>query len=124
MEEEPEIIDYQEIVDTWIDNYYEATEYYFYDDLENEFWVLVDKVQKKGKISNRDNREFNRIIKEQWKRLIQLVSDRIITEVHSRKTKGEIFSDDLDELDKIKNYVENSRLRIPDFSDKFIDLKG
>lgn len=87
---------------TWVSQFEMAREIKEYDELINNFNSLRIKVEEKQEITPEEHKEFSRIINAQWKRIIADKCTEIKYKIQNRKTKGQSFSHNLRELEKIR----------------------
>lgn len=92
-----------------------------YKDLINEFNSLKTMVEGKKEITEEEDKEFSRIIKRYWKRIIAERYTIIKNKIENKKTKGQNFSGDLRQIDKIRCKSEDD-LRINEYYDLYVSL--
>lgn len=103
---------------TWVSQFEKAQEIKEYDELTNIFNSLRIKVEEKQEITLEENKEFSRIIKAQWKRVIVDKYNEIKHKIDNRKTKGQSFSHNLKALEKIRCDGEKD-LQVDEYHDMY-----
>lgn len=106
---------------TWVSLFEEAQEIKEYDDLAKKFYSLKIKVENNQEISEDDDKEFFRIVQTQWKRVIADKYNELREKVEKRDTKGQNFSNNLKELEKIRGEGEKD-LRINEYYDLYVNM--
>ncbi len=103
---------------TWVSQFEKAQEIKEYDELTNNFNSLRIRVEEKQEITLEEHKEFLRIIKAHWKRIIVDKYIEIKHKIENRKTKGQSFSHNLKELERIRCDGEKD-LQVEDYHDMY-----
>jgi DNA-directed RNA polymerase subunit F len=95
-----------------------------YAELNNEFQKLKSIVLNKGEISPEDDKEFRAIVRTQWNWIIRDGSDHLLEIIETRKTKGQVFSKIIKQINhyKMDGQKEHPLIEYEDIFSKLLDL--
>jgi|GEM_PF-3855988 hypothetical protein len=81
-----------------------------YDDINKNIAILKNRVESARSFTEKDEEIFYSLIQENWKRALLEISSFMINRINRRITRGQTFSDNLEEIAILKNKSQNKLL--------------
>ena len=101
----------------WFHEFKEAQKIEEIEDLNRDFEKLIDKVERQKKLTKEDDKEFQRIISTQYKRIIIKKCSKLEGKIKKRKTRGQPFSNLLKKINTLRRNSEQDDTFVADFID-------